>query len=44
MYYTLCSDDRQKSRWKVKIYADDKPTFLKGAWLLKGSKKTINLE
>jgi len=28
-YYTLCLDsiNWQKSRWKVKIYVDEKPTF-----------------
>jgi len=27
--------NRQKSRWEVKVYADEKPIFLKGAWHLK---------
>jgi len=37
VYYTLClgSANYQKSNWKV-TYADEKPTFLKGAWHLKG--------
>jgi len=30
VYYTLClgSVNHQKSRWKVRIYTDEKPTFL----------------
>jgi len=26
--------NRQKSRWKVRIYSDEKLPFLKGAWHL----------
>jgi len=32
--YTLCLDsvNREKLRWKVRIYADEKSTFLKEVW------------
>jgi len=35
---TLCLDsvNHQKLRLKVRIYADEKPTILKGIWHLKG--------
>jgi len=34
VYYTLylSSVNCQKSRWKVRIYGDEKPTFLNEAW------------
>jgi len=36
--YTMCLGyaNRQKSR--LKVYADEKPTFLKGVWHLIGTK------
>jgi len=38
VYYTLClgSANCQKSCWKVRIYVDEKLTFLKEAMHLKG--------
>jgi len=30
----LGEPSRQESRWKVTIYGDEEPTFLKGAWHL----------
>jgi len=34
----LCLDSvsRQKLRWKIRIYADEKPTFLNRGFALKG--------
>jgi len=34
IYYTLClgSANCQKSRWKVRLYINEKPTFLKEAY------------
>jgi len=38
VYHTLClcSAICQKSRWKFRNYLDEKQTFLKEAWHLKG--------
>jgi len=36
VYYTLYlgSANRQKSRWKIRVYIDEKLTFLKEPWYL----------
>jgi len=36
--------NRHKSRWKARIYTDEKTTFLKRALRLKGKKEKLNFE
>jgi len=43
LYYSLClgSANCQISRWEVRIYVDENPTFLKEAWQLIDDTKTV---
>jgi len=36
LHFALDSVNHQKRRWKVRIKADEKQTFLRGVWHLKG--------